>query len=190
MEIIMFANGQKENYSRIITMTAVTVSALLQAYVMHVFMNPSNLLSGGFTGIAILIDKIASLYGRQISTSLGMLLLNIPVAFMCMKSISPRFTFYSMLQVFFASFFLKIFHFTVLFEDIMLNVIFGGFLYGLSYLSPIKLDALYGNMYLLGTVLFWGYLVFYLDGHMQDILYYSNLYLRKQYLHFITGMKE
>ena len=121
----MFANGQKENYSRIITMTAVTVSALLQAYVMHVFMNPSNLLSGGFTGIAILIDKIASLYGRQISTSLGMLLLNIPVAFMCMKSISPRFTFYSMLQVFFASFFLKIFHFTVLFEDIMLNVIFG-----------------------------------------------------------------
>ncbi len=145
MEIIMFANGQKENYSRIITMTAVTVSALLQAYVMHVFMNPSNLLSGGFTGIAILIDKIASLYGRQISTSLGMLLLNIPVAFMCMKSISPRFTFYSMLQVFFASFFLKIFHFTVLFEDIMLNVIFGGFLYGLSTAIALKGNASTGG---------------------------------------------
>ena len=141
----MFANGQKENYSRIITMTAVTVSALLQAYVMHVFMNPSNLLSGGFTGIAILIDKIASLYGRQISTSLGMLLLNIPVAFMCMKSISPRFTFYSMLQVFFASFFLKIFHFTVLFEDIMLNVIFGGFLYGLSTAIALKGNASTGG---------------------------------------------
>ena len=37
---------------------AVVISALLQAYVIQVFITPSNLLSG-FTGVAILIDKIA-----------------------------------------------------------------------------------------------------------------------------------
>ena len=94
----------------------------------QVFIRPSNLLSGGFTGIAILIDRIASRYGGTFSTSLGMLVLNIPVAILCSKSISPRFTFFSMIQVFLASAFLELFHFKPLFDDLMLNVIFGGFL--------------------------------------------------------------
>ena len=47
---------------RLITIAAVVVSALLQAYVIQTFIRPSNLLSSGFTGVAILIDKIASLY--------------------------------------------------------------------------------------------------------------------------------
>ena len=36
---------------RCITIAAVVVSALLQAYVMQVFIRPVNLLSGGFTGL-------------------------------------------------------------------------------------------------------------------------------------------
>lgn len=93
---------------RLITILAVVASALLQTYVIQAFIRPANLLSSGFTGVAILIDRIASLYGHNISTSLGMLVLNIPVAILCSRSISMRFTFYSMLQVFLASFFLKI----------------------------------------------------------------------------------
>lgn len=92
---------------RLITILAVVASALLQTYVIQAFIRPANLLSSGFTGVAILIDRIASLYGHNISTSLGMLVLNIPVAVLCSRSISMRFTFYSMLQVFLASFFLK-----------------------------------------------------------------------------------
>lgn len=65
---------------RLITIAAVTASALLQVFVIQTFMRPSNLLSSGFTGVAILIDKVASLYGGSFSTSLGMLALNIPVA--------------------------------------------------------------------------------------------------------------
>ena len=75
---------------RLITIAAVIVSALLQTYVIQAFIRPANLLSSGFTGVAILIDRIASLYGHNISTSLGMLVLNIPVAILCSKSISMR----------------------------------------------------------------------------------------------------
>ena len=46
---------------RIITIMAVMASALLQTFVIQSFIRPAQLLSGGFTVIAILIDDIASL---------------------------------------------------------------------------------------------------------------------------------
>lgn len=130
---------------RLITILAVVVSALLQTYVIQAFIRPSNLLSSGFTGVAILIDRIASLYGHNISTSLGMLVLNIPVAVLCSKSISMRFTFYSILQVFLSSFFLKVLHFEPLFNDVLLNVVFGGFLYGLAIAIALRGNASTGG---------------------------------------------
>ena len=129
----------------LITLSAVVASAVLQTYVIQAFIRPAGLLSGGFTGIAILLDKIASLYGKSFSTSLGMLVLNIPVAVLCSRSISVRFTFYSLIQVFLASFLLKVCHFTPIFDDLMLNVIFGGFLYGLSIAVALKGNASTGG---------------------------------------------
>lgn len=130
---------------RIITILAVVVSALLQTYVIQAFIRPANLLSSGFTGVAILIERIAALYGRDFSTSLGMLALNIPVAILCSKSISMRFTFYSMIQVFLASFFLKVLHFEPLFNDVLLDVIFGGFLYGIAIAIALRGNASTGG---------------------------------------------
>lgn len=130
---------------RVITIGAVIVSALLQTFVIQSFIRPANLLSGGFTGVAILIDRITSLYGYSFSTSLGMLALNIPVAILCSKSISVRFTFYSMIQVFLASIFLKILHFEPMFNDVMLNVVFGGFLYGISIVIALRGNASTGG---------------------------------------------
>ena len=43
---------------RLITIAAVIVSALLQTYVIQAFIRPANLLSSGFTGVAILIDRL------------------------------------------------------------------------------------------------------------------------------------
>lgn len=130
---------------RAVTILAVTISALMQAYVIQVFIRPADLLSSGFTGVAILIDRIASLYGGHFSTSLGMLALNIPVAVLCSRSISMRFTFYSMLQVLLASFFLKVCRFQPLFDDVILNVIFGGFLYGILTAVALRGNASTGG---------------------------------------------
>lgn len=130
---------------RIITILAVIISALLQTYVIQAFIRPANLLSSGFTGVAILIERIAALYGRDFSTSLGMLALNIPVAILCSKSISMRFTFYSMLQVLLASIFLKVLHFEPLFNDVLLDVVFGGFLYGIAIAIALRGNASTGG---------------------------------------------
>lgn len=129
----------------IMTALAVIGSALLQTYVIQAFIRPAGLLSGGFTGIAILIDRITSLFGFNISTSLGMIILNIPVAWACSKSISRRFTFFSLLQVLLASIFLRVFHFTPIFGDGILNVIYGGVLYGFAIVLALRGNASTGG---------------------------------------------
>lgn len=127
------------------TTVAVIGSALLQTFVIQAFIRPAGLLSGGFTGIAILIDRVTSLFGINLSTSLAMVILNIPVAWACSKSISRRFTFFSLLQVFLASLFLKIFHFAPIFEDVILNVIYGGVLYGFCIVLALRGNASTGG---------------------------------------------
>ena len=129
----------------LIKFIAVFASALLQTYVIQTFIQPANLLSSGFTGVAILIDKIASLYGLNVSISVAIIALNLPVAFICYKHISPKFTFFSLVQVFLTSTFLKVCHFSPLFDDVLLNVAFGGFAYGISVVFALKGNASTGG---------------------------------------------
>ncbi len=130
---------------RTITLLAVIISAVVQVYVIQAFIRPANLMSSGFTGVAILIDMVAARFGRSFSTSLGMLALNIPVAILCVRSIGVRFTMFSMLQVFLASLLLKVCHFQPLFDDVLLSVIFGGFLYGLGIATALRGNASTGG---------------------------------------------
>lgn len=142
----MIKNLRKKSKIRIvITFVSVIIAAFMQAYVINVFIMPANLLSGGFTGVAILIEKIAARYGISFPVSLGMILLNIPVAILCYKNISPKFTFFSLLEVFLASFFLNFTNFSLLFDDILLNIVFGGFGYGLSTVVALKGNASTGG---------------------------------------------
>ena len=130
----------------LITFVCVIAAAFAQAYVIQVFIRPANLLSSGFTGVAILVEKITSTYfDFSFSTSLGMVLLNVPVAIICYKSISPKFTFFSLLEVFLASFFLKVMTFSPIFDDVLLNITFGGFAYGLATVVALKGNASTGG---------------------------------------------
>ena len=123
---------------RLITLASVFASAFLQAYTMQVFVQPANLLSSGFTGLAILIDKITSLFGFSFPTFVGMVALNIPVALICWRSISKRFVIFSMLQVLLASAMLRLLTFEPILREPMLEVVFGGFLYGLAIAIALK----------------------------------------------------
>ena len=54
----------------LVTFLCVLISALSQAYVIQVFIQPANLLSSGFTGVAILIEKITNSEHHSKSTLL------------------------------------------------------------------------------------------------------------------------
>ncbi len=126
---------------RLITLCSVFISALLQAFVIQAFINPAGLLSSGFTGVAILIDRITSLVGFSFPTQLGMLALNIPVALVCWRSISKRFVIFSMLQVALSAAFLQFCDFAPLLDSTVLMVLFGGVLYGLAISIALKSGA-------------------------------------------------
>ena len=133
-------------FKYIVTALAVIISSFLQTYAIKVFVESANLLSSGFTGVAILIDRIASLYGRSFSTSLGLIILNVPVAIICYKSVGKKFVISSLCQVFLTSFLLKVCSFTPLFDDVVLNVCFGGVVYGVATVIALK-----GNSSTAGT---------------------------------------
>ena len=120
---------------------AVVASAFLQAFTMNLFLEPVQLLPSGFTGIASLLSKITGLFGFHFSTSVGMVVLNIPVAMFCYQHIGKKFVLFSMLQVVLSSIFLQVIKSEPLFDDVLLNICFGGFLYGLAISIALKGNA-------------------------------------------------
>ena len=104
---LLSINGRKDRRVRTgITVAAVFVSALIQSYALQVFVRPAGIISGGFTGMAMLVERLGELKGLNIPMQVTMLLLNIPVAILCCKGISIRFTVFSLVQVFLSSIFL------------------------------------------------------------------------------------
>ena len=128
-----------------ITLSAVILSALVQSYVLQVFARPSGIISGGFTGLAMLVERLGELRGFHIPMQVTMLLLNIPVAILCCKGISLRFTAFSLVQVALCSLFLQVFTFRPIFNDEVLNVIFGGVIWGASIVIALRGNASTGG---------------------------------------------
>ena len=133
---------KKRLFRDIYSLCAVLISSYLQVYTIQTFIRPSSMISSGFTGVSLLIELLSD---GTISSSLMILLLNIPVALLCAKSISTRFTIFSSIQFMCTSLLLKILTFPMVFDDIVLNVVFGGFLYGISIVIALKGNASTGG---------------------------------------------
>ncbi|WP_435052767.1 YitT family protein, partial [Faecalibaculum rodentium] len=68
-----------------------------------------------------------------------------PAAMFCAGKISKRFVFLSCVQFTLTSLFLEVLHFPPLFDEMILNVIFGGFLYGFVSVIALKADGSTGG---------------------------------------------
>ena len=128
----------KKYSAYIITTILMIISGFIQAYSIEVFIRPSNLITGGFTGIALLFNKILETTSFQIPLAILLIILNFPVALMCAKEISKKFVFYSLVQIFACSFFLERLHFEPLFNSIVLNITIGAVVYGLELVLALK----------------------------------------------------
>ena len=129
----------------LISFACVFSSSLIMAATTKTFVRPAHLLSGGFMGIALLVDMIADLFGKSIPTAFTLVVLNVPVALICAKKISKRFVFFSLLQVFLTSFLLQIIPNYPLFDEQVLNVVFGGYIWGMSIVLALKAGASSGG---------------------------------------------
>lgn len=167
-----------------ISLVMVVISALMQVFIINVFMNPCNLISGGFTGIALFMNKVADLMHVRFTTSAGIMLLNIPAALFCAKAISKRFVLLSTIQFTLVSIFLEIFQFEPLFTDQVLNILFGGVLWGFSISLALKAGGSTG-----GTDFIAQYVSNKIHKGIWDYVFYFNCFMYVCY-GFVFGWKE
>ena len=113
------------------------LSSLIMAFATNLI-RPAGILSGGFIGI--MIDMIAELIGRNIPTSIWLVCLKYPSKlYFVQKNITTICFFFSLLQVGLTSLFLPLIPTSLpLFDDKILNVIFGGFMFGGSIVIALK----------------------------------------------------
>ncbi|WP_277284023.1 YitT family protein [Sneathia sanguinegens] len=113
-------------------------SAFIQCFVIQSMMKSSGLIAMGFTGLALLLHMGLNIIHVNISISVFLIVLNLPVALVCAKSISKKFTLMSLLQIVLASIFLVIFNFKPVFTSVILNVTVGAFIYGLQLVMALR----------------------------------------------------
>ncbi len=132
-------------FRNVYTAVCVIISAFIQAFVIQTFIRPAELLSSGFTGIALLVEFLGQKLGFYFPAQIGMLCINIPVGLFCAKGISKRFSIFSFLNVFLTSFFLQVCSFGPIFDEPMLDVIFGGVVGGLGSVIALRANASCGG---------------------------------------------
>ena len=142
---VIYDLKQRKTVRLILSLIMVIISALLQVYILDVFMEPCNLISGGFTGLSLLVSKVFGLFDIDFSVSFGIILFNVPAAILCYKSVSKRFTFLSCLQFGLVSLLIPLTDFKPIIDDVALNVLFGGFLWGFSIALALRAGASTGG---------------------------------------------
>ncbi|MDY6063206.1 MAG: YitT family protein [Erysipelotrichaceae bacterium] len=135
----------KKTFHLLSCIVLVLISSLIQCFAIKTFVLPAHLLSSGFTGLSILISKISNEFGFNFSISLGIILFNLPAIILCIKGISLKFTILSCIQLVLTSILLQFLNFTPLFDDIMLNCLIGGVVYGMCTVLALKADASTGG---------------------------------------------
>lgn len=131
-----------QRYKNSYTCLLVICSALLQAFTLKAVLTPANLLPGGFLGIGVLVQHLT--FG-VLPFNIISWILNFGVALFCFKSISRRFSIWSMVQVTLGTIFTSLFNFQPIIDDIVLSVVVGGVLTGIYITLALEGNASTGG---------------------------------------------
>ena len=126
----------------------VTLGTLIFVFGIAFFVLPGQLIPGGFTGIATLIQYGLALLGWQINIGFLVLLVNIPVMILGIKGISKTFVYYSIYSIVIQSFLLGLFaqRESWFDQDLLANSALGGLWVGLGAAIALKSGASLGGM--------------------------------------------
>ena len=137
---------RKELKKDIFHLILVVVASLIMAVNIKNFVNAGSLFPGGFTGLAVLIQRICQKYfGIVVPFSPVNLLLNAVPAIISFKFIGKKFTILSCLSIVLTSVFTDALPSVPLTYDILLISIFGGILMGAGISICLQAEATSGG---------------------------------------------
>lgn len=110
-----------------------TIASVVMAFNLKSFVNTGGLFPGGFSGLTLLIQQIGSeFFHISIPYSIIYVPLNLVPAFIGLKYIGKKFTFYSFYVVFLSGFLTDLFPAVTITSDPLLISVFGGIIHGVS----------------------------------------------------------
>lgn len=127
----MMAKNQNRYLREIKTVIFLTIASAVIAFNLKSFVNTGGLFPGGLSGVTILLQEIAQRFlGMDVPYSFIYLPLNLLPAYIGIRYISPRFTFYSFYVVVLSGVMTDIFPAVTITYDTLLISIFGGIING------------------------------------------------------------
>ncbi len=129
--------SREEVLSSLRILLATTVGCLVSALGTNLFYRPAHLLSGGFTGLSLLLN-----YHFGWNTSLIYFIINIPLFFLVWFKIGKKSFFYCLYGTVIFSLALELLNFSIPYESELTTVILGGALNG----AGVGLMLRYGGM--------------------------------------------
>jgi len=132
-------------------LVSVILGGLLCAVAINGFFIPNNLLSGGASGIALMIH-----YLTELPTGLLVFLLNIPIFMVGFKVVDRDFLLYSFISMFSMSLLLNLTEdigFYIEINDLLLETILGGLLNGIGMGIMFRNKASQGGMDIIAAIL-------------------------------------
>ena len=118
--------SSRKNKKIIKTIVFTILSATLQAFALTNFYMESGLLSGGLTGIGLIINNLTN---GGLSLPIFLLLANIPLAILGYFNVGKFFTIITFINVLLSSFLISVFPSFVVLDNLMLNAIVGGVIF-------------------------------------------------------------
>lgn len=121
----------------------VVLGSCFSAIALKIFVQANGLLSGGFSGVSILLTRILADNGVNISFGIIYLLLNIPVTVMVFRYVGRKFTLFSLLNILLVSTLTDLIPIPefILTDDVLLLAIFGGIISGIGSLLALSANA-------------------------------------------------
>ncbi len=132
----------------LIQFIGITVSVVLMAYSMNSFLIPHKVLTGGVSGIAIVINHFT-----HINTGWIILIINLPLFFLGNYYLGKRFMFLTIYSVTLLSLSMRIIPVEPFSNDILSSSVFGGVLIGLCIGAIIRLGGSGGGTDIISVIL-------------------------------------
>lgn len=124
----------------------VVIASVIFAANLNSFVHAGNTIPGGFTGLTLLIQRIASeFFGVTLPYSAVNFILNVVPAVVAFKTIGKKFTLYSCLGIFLTGIFTDMIPSAPLTNDILLISIFGGLINGVAICIFLRAGATSGG---------------------------------------------
>lgn len=142
-DVMVYAmtKDRKKWKKHVTSIVCVLIASLVMSTNIKSFVHAGNLIPGGFTGLSLLLQRVASVYLKiSLPYSVINVILNAIPAFIGFKMIGKKFTIYSVIMILLNSILVDIIPVTPITYDPLLVSVFGGILNGIA----ISI-ALHGN---------------------------------------------